>query len=78
MAAAPDDPSTLYLGAGSDFDGDKGALFVSRDDGRSWRTLDLGAPLKSTIFGLAVDPARSGCVWCRAETARRASRRGGA
>jgi photosystem II stability/assembly factor-like uncharacterized protein len=64
LAAPREDPSTLYLGAGNDFDGDKGALFVTRDEGRSWRALDLGGPLKSTIFALALDPARPGHVCC--------------
>jgi photosystem II stability/assembly factor-like uncharacterized protein len=53
---APGRPETLYLGAGNDFDGDKGALFVSDDDGISWRACDLPGPLKSTVFGIAVNP----------------------
>jgi photosystem II stability/assembly factor-like uncharacterized protein len=46
----------LYLAAANDFDGDRGALFMSEDDGRSWRKADPGVALKTPIFGLAVDP----------------------
>jgi photosystem II stability/assembly factor-like uncharacterized protein len=64
LAYAPGEPNTLYLGAGNDFDGDRGALFVSDDDAISWRILDLGAPLKTTVFAVAVDPARPDHVVC--------------
>lgn len=53
---APGRPETLYLGAGNDFDGDKGALFISDDDGVTWRAANLAGPLKSTVFGIAVNP----------------------
>lgn len=64
LAYAPDDASTLYVGAGNDFDGDVGALFASRDDGESWTALDLGVPLKSTIFALAFTPLAPAAVYC--------------
>ena len=64
LAVAPDDPNTLYVGAGNDFDGDRGALFTSSDDGRSWHALDLGQPLKSTIFGFALDPRSPERLFC--------------
>jgi hypothetical protein len=54
---APGDADTLYLAAANDFDGDRGALFVSRDDGASWTKAEPGVWLKTPIFGLAVDPA---------------------
>jgi len=53
---APGDANTLYLAAANDFDGDRGALFISRDDGRSWRQAEPGVALRTPIFGLAVDP----------------------
>jgi photosystem II stability/assembly factor-like uncharacterized protein len=53
---APDDARMLYLAAANDFDGDRGALFISEDDGVSWRKADPGVALKTPIFGLAVDP----------------------
>ena len=40
---APDDPNTIYLGAANDFDGDRGALFISQrqrtflGENRAWR-----------------------------------------
>jgi photosystem II stability/assembly factor-like uncharacterized protein len=56
IAYAPGRPDTLYLGAGNDFDGDRGALLVSDDDGATWRSADLPGPLKSTVFAVAVNP----------------------
>jgi hypothetical protein len=52
---APDDPNTLYLAAANDFDGDRGALFISEDDGGSWRKAEPAVAIKTPIFGLAVD-----------------------
>lgn len=53
---APGDANTLYLAAANDFDGDRGAVFVSEDNGRSWRPAESGVVLRTPIFGLAVDP----------------------
>lgn len=64
LAFAPDDSATLYLGAGNDFDGDTGALFITRDDGRSWAAADLGMPPRCTIFAVAVDPRRPDDIYC--------------
>ena len=64
LAYAPGDADTLYLAAGNDFDGDRGALFVSRDDGATWEHADLGIPLKTTVFVLAVNPTRPDHVFC--------------
>src|SRR5229473_3282688 len=64
LTLAPDDPGTFYLGAGSGFDGDEGALLLSRDGGRAWRRLDLGAKPGSTLFGVAVDAATPARVYC--------------
>jgi photosystem II stability/assembly factor-like uncharacterized protein len=61
---APDLPETLYLGAGNDFDGDKGALFTSNDDGATWRAADLPGPLKSTVFAIAVNPRLPNHLHC--------------
>ena len=64
LAYAPGDADTLYLAGGNDFDGDKGALFISRNDGRSWEQADFGVPVKTAVFGLAVDPNRPDHVFC--------------
>src|SRR5438552_3619018 len=64
LTLAPDEPGTFYLGAGNDFDGDEGALFLSRDGGRAWRRIDLGAKPGSTLFGVAVDAAAPARVYC--------------
>lgn len=64
LAYAPGDAETLYLAAGNDFDGDRGALFVSRDNGSTWDQADLGVPLKTTIFSLAVNPNLADHVFC--------------
>jgi photosystem II stability/assembly factor-like uncharacterized protein len=63
LAVAPDDPATILIGGGNDFDGDVGGLFVSADDGASWRMADLGT-LKTSIFGLAIDPLRPERIVC--------------
>ena len=64
IAYAPDESATLYLAGGNDFDGDRGALFVSRDDGGSWQAFDLGLPLKTTVFALAVNSRVPDYVFC--------------
>ena len=64
LVVAPDDPNTLYLGAGTAFDGDLGAVFKSVDYGHSWTRLDLGTTPRSTIFAVAVDPHRPASVFC--------------
>ncbi len=53
---APNDGNALYLAAANDFDGDRGALFISEDNGGSWLKAEPGVSLKTPIFGLAVDP----------------------
>jgi photosystem II stability/assembly factor-like uncharacterized protein len=53
---APNDGNTLYLAAANDFDGDRGALFISRNDGSSWQKAEPGVWVKTPIFGLDVDP----------------------
>jgi photosystem II stability/assembly factor-like uncharacterized protein len=53
---APGDGDTIYLAAANDFDGDRGALFISRDNGASWKKAEPSVWLKTPIFGLAVDP----------------------
>jgi photosystem II stability/assembly factor-like uncharacterized protein len=52
---APADPDTIYLGAANDFDGDRGALFITRDNGLTWQKAEPGVWLKTPIFGVAVD-----------------------
>jgi photosystem II stability/assembly factor-like uncharacterized protein len=64
LAYAPGDAETLYLAAGNDFDGDRGALFISRDNGATWDQADLGIPLKTTIFSLAVNPNLQDHIFC--------------
>jgi photosystem II stability/assembly factor-like uncharacterized protein len=64
LAYAPGRPETLYVGAGNDFDGDKGALFVSEDDGLSWQAVSLPGPLKSTVFAIAVYASRPDDLHC--------------
>ena len=60
----PGEPETLLVGAGNDFDGDKGALFMSRDDGETWRAAELPGPLKSTVFAIAMNPRLPGRIHC--------------
>jgi photosystem II stability/assembly factor-like uncharacterized protein len=64
LAYVPDDPNTLYLAGGNDFDGDMGVLFVSRNGGDSWDAIDMGVPLKTTVFAVGVDAARPDHIFC--------------
>jgi photosystem II stability/assembly factor-like uncharacterized protein len=64
LVVAPDDPDLLYLGGGTAFDGDRGALFRSSDFGARWRRLDLGAEPRSTIFGIGVDVRHPANIVC--------------
>lgn len=61
---APDDGKTLYLAAANDFDGDRGVLYISRDDGASWAAAELGRAVRTPMFGLAVDHGRPDNVFC--------------
>jgi Sortilin, neurotensin receptor 3, len=67
LRVAPDDPDTLYVGAGTAFEGTEGALFKSRDRGRTWTRLDLGATPRSTVFAIAIDARRPDHVGCVAK-----------
>jgi photosystem II stability/assembly factor-like uncharacterized protein len=64
LAPSPDDPRTLYLAGGNDFDGDKGAFFVTKDSGSTWSILDLGVPLKTALFAIAIHPKRPNDIFC--------------
>ena len=64
IAYAPGEPDTILIGAGNDFDGDKGALFISRDDGATWDTAELPGPLKSTVFAIATNPRLPRHIHC--------------
>jgi photosystem II stability/assembly factor-like uncharacterized protein len=64
IAYAPGETQTLFLGAGNDFDGDKGALFMSCDDGATWKAADLPGPLKSTVFAIAANPRLPDEIHC--------------
>lgn len=64
IAYPPGEPETLLIGAGNDFDGDRGALFISRDDGETWRAADLPGPLKSAVFAIATNARLPGRIHC--------------
>ncbi len=55
----PQDPNTLYVGAGPEFRGKPGALFRSRDGGDSWNQVNMGLTLNCTLFGFAINPTDS-------------------
>lgn len=54
----------LFVGGGNDFDGDRGALWVSGDGGGTFRAVDLGMTLKGPVFGLAVSAEDRSRVAC--------------
>ena len=64
LVVAPDDPHTLYLGTGPAFEADRGALFKSTDFGVNWWPVELGAPIRSTVFALAIDETRPKQIFC--------------
>jgi photosystem II stability/assembly factor-like uncharacterized protein len=64
LVVAPDDPDLLYLGGGTAFEGDRGALFRSSDFGATWKRLDLGAEPRSTIFSIGVDARNPANIVC--------------
>jgi photosystem II stability/assembly factor-like uncharacterized protein len=63
MAYAPDDPRTIYLGAGEGFEGDLGVFLISRDAGDHWNVPSYGAALKSTVFCVVTHPRYPDYVW---------------
>jgi photosystem II stability/assembly factor-like uncharacterized protein len=67
LVAAPDDPRTLYVAGGTGFDGDRGALFVSHDDGASWAAVELGTVPRSALFSFAIDPGCPDQLYCAAK-----------
>jgi photosystem II stability/assembly factor-like uncharacterized protein len=64
LVVAPDDPHVLYLGLGAAFESDKGGLFRSTDFGINWWPIDLGAPVRNTVFAVAIDEARPDHIYC--------------
>ncbi len=64
LVLAPDDPNIVYVAAGTAFDGHKGVVFSSSDDGRSWSAMDFGVTPKSTIFVFAIDTKQPEHLYC--------------
>ena len=61
---APDDPSTIYIGAGPEFRGQPGALFRSHDLGETWQKVDTGITAQTTIFGFSINPRSPSHMYC--------------
>lgn len=59
----PGDPKTIWVAAGSDFQGDVGALFRSTDGGLSWTRVDTVKP-ETTIFAIAFDERQPKRMYC--------------
>lgn len=55
---------TLYVGGGTDFDGEQGGFFRSEDGGKTFTMRDLGFVPRSTVFALAIHPAIQGRLAC--------------
>ena len=58
LLIAPDDPRTIYVGAGCGYLSQTGALWCSNDGGGTWRALPLPDSVDSGLFGLASDGTR--------------------
>ena len=62
----PGDPSTIWVAAGSGFQGDLGAMFRSTDGGATFERVDIGHEINSTLFGLAIDERQPSNMFCAA------------
>lgn len=60
----PNDPKTIWVSAGPNFQSELGVLFRSRDAGSSWERVDMGMQPKSTMFGLTLDDREPGRMYC--------------
>jgi photosystem II stability/assembly factor-like uncharacterized protein len=54
--AAPWDDQTLFACVADSSRGDEGRLYKSADAGGAWTPFDLGAPVRSTMMAVALDP----------------------
>ena len=53
---APDDPQTVWVGAGNGPPGNAGALYRTRDCGGTWERLGLPQVTNSTVWNIAFLP----------------------
>jgi photosystem II stability/assembly factor-like uncharacterized protein len=66
ISEAPGDPNTIWVAAGSNFQGDLGVLYRSTDAGMNWERVDTGFDATTTMFGVAFDAHRKGRMYCAA------------
>ena len=64
LLLSPSDPKTLYVSLGRAARSDAGALFRSRDLGKTWERADHGVTPRSTMMAVAVNARRSSQVFC--------------
>jgi photosystem II stability/assembly factor-like uncharacterized protein len=64
IVSKADDPHTLFLGNGNGPPGNVGALQMSRDGGRTWRTARLPVTPNSTIWTFATNPVDPNLIFC--------------
>jgi photosystem II stability/assembly factor-like uncharacterized protein len=64
IRGVPDAPTDVWLSTGGDFESDIGALFHSTDDGASWKRVDIGFNVNSTMFSMAIDQRGSDRMAC--------------
>jgi photosystem II stability/assembly factor-like uncharacterized protein len=55
-AVKPDDPNTVFLALGEYTPGRAGAIFRSKDKGKTWEQCDLPVPPNSHVYSVAVHP----------------------
>jgi photosystem II stability/assembly factor-like uncharacterized protein len=60
----PGTPRKLWVAAGAGFQSDVGVLLKSSDGGDSWTRVDMGLQPQHTMFALAFDERRPGCMSC--------------
>jgi hypothetical protein len=60
------EPATLAVAAQEQFLGSRGAVFRTRDGGKSWKQIG-GDTLKQRVFSVAFDPSRAGVMYAGTE-----------
>jgi photosystem II stability/assembly factor-like uncharacterized protein len=64
IVVAPWDPNTLFACVADSSRGQAGRLYRSEDTGATWTQIDRGVAVKSTMMGVAPNPANSSSIHC--------------
>ena len=64
IVVAPWDPNTLFACVADSSRGQAGRLYRSEDTGATWTQIDRGVDVKSTMMGVAPNPANPFRIHC--------------